>query len=121
MHTTRLNLLIQGSFVHSHIQVVAHHYQRISSSQYLCQMKVQSQQRYSNALTQRRIPHSHITVHQFKYPESIVMLTLTKMKTIHDFTHGFAYIFQSTLVSTHSISKMIFKACNSDDYIGTII
>ena len=75
----------------------------------------------SNSLTQRRIPHSHIIVHQFKDPESIVMLTLTKMKTIHDFTHGFAYIFQSTLVSTHSILKRVFKACNSDECIGTII
>ncbi|KAG5571401.1 hypothetical protein H5410_061167 [Solanum commersonii] len=42
---TRLNLLMRRSNVHSKIQVVTHHYQRISSLLYLLQMQVQAQQR----------------------------------------------------------------------------
>ncbi|KAG5580254.1 hypothetical protein H5410_050881 [Solanum commersonii] len=39
MYQTRLNLLMQGSNVHSKFQVVSYHYQRISSSQYLLLMQ----------------------------------------------------------------------------------
>ncbi|KAG5606140.1 hypothetical protein H5410_027632 [Solanum commersonii] len=35
MHTTRLSLLMEGSIVYSKIQVVTHHYQKFSCSQYL--------------------------------------------------------------------------------------
>ncbi|KAG5580424.1 hypothetical protein H5410_051051 [Solanum commersonii] len=56
MYTTRLNLLMQGSIVYPNIQVVTHHYQRFSSSQYLLQMQVQAQQKHSNGLTQRMMP-----------------------------------------------------------------
>ena len=87
----------------------AHNYQRCSSSQYLLQMQVQAQQRYSNALTQRMIPYSHTMVQQFKVPESNATLTLTKMNIMHAFTHRFARIFQSTFVSAHSRSKRSFQ------------
>ncbi|KAG5585675.1 hypothetical protein H5410_046109 [Solanum commersonii] len=40
--------------------------------------------------------------------KSNATLTLTRMNTIHNFTHRFARIFQSTFVSTHSISKRSF-------------
>ncbi|KAG5590163.1 hypothetical protein H5410_040677, partial [Solanum commersonii] len=40
---TRLNLLMQRSNVYSKLQVMTHHYQRISSSPYLLQMQVQAQ------------------------------------------------------------------------------
>uniref|UniRef100_M1DRA3 Uncharacterized protein n=1 Tax=Solanum tuberosum TaxID=4113 RepID=M1DRA3_SOLTU len=75
----------------------------------LLQMQVQAQQRYSNALTQRMIPYSHTMVQQFKVPKSNAMLTLTKMNTMHDFTHMYARIFQSTLASAHSRSKRSFQ------------
>ncbi|KAG5590888.1 hypothetical protein H5410_041402 [Solanum commersonii] len=52
----RLNLLMQRSIVYSKIQVVTHHYQRFSISQYSLQIQVQAQQWYSNALTQIMIP-----------------------------------------------------------------
>ncbi|KAG5581769.1 hypothetical protein H5410_052396 [Solanum commersonii] len=77
MYTTRLTLLMQRSIVHSKIQVVTHHYQRISCSQYLLKMQVQAQQKCSNALTQRKIPYSH-NGSQFKVLDSNAMLTLTQ-------------------------------------------
>uniref|UniRef100_A0A0V0HMQ9 Putative ovule protein n=1 Tax=Solanum chacoense TaxID=4108 RepID=A0A0V0HMQ9_SOLCH len=94
MHTKSLNLLMQGSIVHSKIQVVTHHYQRISSSLYLLQMQVQAQQRYSNALTKRMIPYSHTMVQSIKVPKSRSTLTVKNINTMHDFTHRFALIFQ---------------------------
>ncbi|KAG5575595.1 hypothetical protein H5410_055729 [Solanum commersonii] len=45
MHTTRLNLLMQGSIVYSKIQIVTHHYQRFSCSQYSLLVQVQAQQK----------------------------------------------------------------------------
>ncbi|KAG5600312.1 hypothetical protein H5410_031682 [Solanum commersonii] len=47
-----LNLLMRRSNVHSKFQVVTHHYQRISSSLYLLQMKVQAQLKQLFQLTQ---------------------------------------------------------------------
>uniref|UniRef100_M1DG64 Uncharacterized protein n=1 Tax=Solanum tuberosum TaxID=4113 RepID=M1DG64_SOLTU len=38
-----------------------------------------------------------------------------KDEHMHDFTHRFALIFQSTLDSAHSRSKRSFKACNGDE------
>ncbi|KAG5620855.1 hypothetical protein H5410_006073 [Solanum commersonii] len=102
---------IQRSIVHSKIQVVTHHYRRISCSQYLLQVQVQAQPKCSNALTQRMIPYSH-NGSQFKVSESNAALTLTKMSTMHNFTYRFAHIFQSTFASTHSRSQRSFKACN---------
>ncbi|KAG5631276.1 hypothetical protein H5410_002993 [Solanum commersonii] len=64
MYTTRLNLLKQGSIVYPKIQVVAHYYQRFSSSQYLLQMQVQAQQKYLNPLTKRMIPFPHTKLTQ---------------------------------------------------------
>ena len=46
---------------------------------------------------------------QYKDPESNETLTLTKMNTMHDFTHRFSCIFQSTLTSAHSRSKRSFQ------------
>lgn len=40
---------------------------------------------------------------------------------MHDFTHRFAHIFQSTLVSSYSRSKMFFKACNWTECMGMIV
>ncbi|KAG5615645.1 hypothetical protein H5410_015469, partial [Solanum commersonii] len=88
MHTKRLNLLMQGSIVHSKIQVVTHHYQRISNSQYFLQMQVEAQQRI------KCNTHTH------------------KMNIMHDSTHMFARIFQSTIILAYSRSKRSFKACN---------
>ncbi|KAG5590256.1 hypothetical protein H5410_040770, partial [Solanum commersonii] len=84
MYTTRLNLLMQASNVHSKFQVVTYHYQKISSSQYLLQMK-------------------------FKSSELDATLTLTKKNTMHNFTRRFDRIFESTLVSAHSRSKWSFQ------------
>ncbi|KAG5599016.1 hypothetical protein H5410_030386 [Solanum commersonii] len=109
MYTTRLNLLMQRSIVYSRTQVVTHHYQRISSLQYLLQMQVQAQLKCSSSLTQRMIPFSYTMVQQFKVLESNAMLTLTKMSIMHDFTHRFACNFQSKFVSTHSRSQRSFQ------------
>ncbi|KAG5584837.1 hypothetical protein H5410_045271 [Solanum commersonii] len=87
---TRLNLLMQGSIIYLKTQVVTHHYQRFSRSQYLLQMQVQAQLRYSNALTQRMILYSHTMVQLFKAPKSNATLTLTKKNTMQAFTHRFA-------------------------------
>ncbi|KAG5632373.1 hypothetical protein H5410_004090 [Solanum commersonii] len=57
---------MQKSIVYSKIQVVTHHYQRFSCSQYLLLMQVQAQPQYQNALTQIMIPYSHTQVNQFK-------------------------------------------------------
>ena len=118
---TRLNLLMRRSNVHSKFQVVTHHYQRISSSWYLLQMQVQTQQRYSNALTQRMIPYSHTMVQQLIAPESQSTLTLRKINTMHDFTHRFALIFQPTIISAHSRSKRSFQAYNGAECKGMVI
>ena len=59
------------------------------------------------------IHYSHTMVQQFIVPKSQSTLTHThKDKHMHDSTHNFALIFQSTLVSTHSRSKRSIKACN---------
>ncbi|KAG5632164.1 hypothetical protein H5410_003881 [Solanum commersonii] len=50
------NYLCEDSIMYSKIQVVTHHYQIFSNSQYLLLMQVQAQQKYLNALTQRMIP-----------------------------------------------------------------
>ncbi|KAG5571834.1 hypothetical protein H5410_061600, partial [Solanum commersonii] len=65
MYTRRLNLLMQGSIMYSVIEVVTHHYQRFSCSQYL--------------------------YNQFNVQESEKTLTITKMNTMHAYTHRFAY------------------------------
>ena len=57
---------MKGSIVHSNIRVVSHHYQRFSSSQCMLQMQVQTQQRFSNALTQRMIPYSLTNLHNLQ-------------------------------------------------------
>ncbi|KAG5594879.1 hypothetical protein H5410_036111 [Solanum commersonii] len=71
MHTTRLNLLMQGSIVYSKIQIVTHHHQRFLFSQYLLLVQVQAQQKYLNALAQRMIPYSHTYMSQFKIRNQI--------------------------------------------------
>ena len=50
----------------------------------------------------KMIPYSHTILQQFIVPKSHTTLTLTKMNTMHDFTHRFALIFQPTIVSAHS-------------------
>ncbi|KAG5599494.1 hypothetical protein H5410_030864 [Solanum commersonii] len=74
-------------------------------------MQIQAQPKCSNALTQRMIPYSH-NDSQFKASESNAILTLTKMNIMHNFTHMFTRIFQSTLTSAHSRSQRSFKDCN---------
>ncbi|KAG5631842.1 hypothetical protein H5410_003559, partial [Solanum commersonii] len=71
MHTTRLNLLMQGSIVYSKIQIVTHHHQRFSCSQYLLLVQVQAQQKYLIALAQRMIPYSHTDMSQVKIRNQI--------------------------------------------------
>ncbi|KAG5606497.1 hypothetical protein H5410_027989, partial [Solanum commersonii] len=66
MHATRLSSLMQGSIVYSKIQIVTHHHQRFSCSQYLLLVKVQAQQKYLNALAKRMILYSHTDISQFK-------------------------------------------------------
>ncbi|KAG5615190.1 hypothetical protein H5410_015014 [Solanum commersonii] len=112
---------MQGSIVHSKTQVVTHHYQRFSSSQYLLQMQVQAQQRYSNVLTERMIPYSHTMVQSLIAPESQSTLTLTKMNTMHDSTHRFTRIFQSTLFELTQDQKRLFKSCNRAESKGMVI
>ncbi|KAG5629906.1 hypothetical protein H5410_001623 [Solanum commersonii] len=91
MHTTRLNLLMQGSLVYSNIQIVTHHYQGISCSQYLLLVQVQAQPKVS------------------KCPdESDTTLTLKKRNKMHVSTHRFALIFQLTFDSPYSRSKRSF-------------
>ncbi|KAG5612057.1 hypothetical protein H5410_023338 [Solanum commersonii] len=63
-------------------------------------MQVQAQPKCSNALTQRMIPYSH-NGSQFKASESNATPTFTKMNTMHNFTHKFARIIQSTLALAH--------------------
>ncbi|KAG5576175.1 hypothetical protein H5410_056309, partial [Solanum commersonii] len=46
---------------------------------------------------------------QFKAAELNATLTLTKMNTMHTFTHKFACIFRSTFFSSHSRSKRSFQ------------
>ncbi|KAG5585590.1 hypothetical protein H5410_046024 [Solanum commersonii] len=71
MHTTRLNLLMKGSIVYSNIQIMTHHHQRFSCSQYLLLVQVQAQQKYLNALAQIMIPYSHTNMSQFKIKNQI--------------------------------------------------
>ncbi|KAG5605708.1 hypothetical protein H5410_027200, partial [Solanum commersonii] len=87
MHTTRLNLLMKRSNVHSKIQVVNHQYQRISYSQYLLQM-------------------------QFKVLESVAMLTLTNKNIMHNFTHSFPVFSNQHLFQHTQDQKGLFKDCN---------
>ncbi|KAG5585548.1 hypothetical protein H5410_045982 [Solanum commersonii] len=47
----RLSVHASRSIVYSKIQIVTHHYQRFSCSQYLLLVQVQAQQKYLNALT----------------------------------------------------------------------
>ncbi|KAG5615314.1 hypothetical protein H5410_015138 [Solanum commersonii] len=70
-------------------------------------MQIQAQQRYPNALTKERF-HIHLMVQSFKVSKSRSTLTLTKIKAMHDFTHRFALIFQSTFASAHSKSKRAY-------------
>ncbi|KAG5575810.1 hypothetical protein H5410_055944 [Solanum commersonii] len=44
----------------------------------------------------------------FKSSKSEAMLTLTKKSIMHNFTHRFSHIFQSTLASAHSRLKRYF-------------
>ncbi|KAG5600607.1 hypothetical protein H5410_031977 [Solanum commersonii] len=98
---------MERSNVHSMFQVVPHHYQRISSSHYFLQMQLQAQLKCSNALTQRMIPSYNGS--QFKALKSNATLSLAKMNTMHDFTHRFVRIFQSTHASAHSRSQRSFQ------------
>ncbi|KAG5632433.1 hypothetical protein H5410_004150 [Solanum commersonii] len=79
MHTTRLNLLMQGSIVYSKIEIVTHHHQRFSCSQYLLLVQ-----------------------------ESDTTITLKKRNIMHVFTHRFALIFQLTFDQAYSRSKRSF-------------
>ncbi|KAG5629999.1 hypothetical protein H5410_001716 [Solanum commersonii] len=69
-------------------------------------MEVEAQPDCSNALTQRMIPYSN-NDSLFKASKSDATLTLTKMNTMHAFSHRFARIFQSTFVLAHSRSKRV--------------
>ncbi len=121
MHTTRLNLLMQGSIVHSKIQVVTHHYQRFSSSQYLLQMQVQAQQRYSNALTQRMIPYSHKEVNQFKIRNQM-QRSHSKRGTQCMFSPiGLPLFSNQHLFQLTQDQKGLFKACNRAECKGMVI
>ncbi|KAG5606618.1 hypothetical protein H5410_028110 [Solanum commersonii] len=71
-------------------------------------MYIQAQPKCSNALTQRMIPYSH-NGSPFKALESDATVTLTKKNRMHNFTHRFARIFQSTFVSAHSRSKRFHR------------
>ncbi|KAG5599146.1 hypothetical protein H5410_030516 [Solanum commersonii] len=50
--------------------------------------------------------------------ESDATLTPTKKNIIHNFTHRFSRIFQSTFVSAHSRLKGLFKACTGAECNG---
>ncbi|KAG5571402.1 hypothetical protein H5410_061168 [Solanum commersonii] len=115
---TRLNLLMRRSNVHSKFQVVTHHYRRISSSLYLLRMKVQTQQRKSNALTQRMIPYSHTMVKQFKVSESNTTLTLTKKNTIILSPISLPIFSNRQLFQLTKDQKGLFKACNGAESKG---
>ena len=107
MHKTKRNILMQGSNVHSKTQVVAHHYHIFSVSQYFLQIKVRAQ-----TIIYPHIKNDSIFTHngiQFKFPESILTLTLTRMNTMHELTHRFAHIYQSSFVLAHSRSKTSFQ------------
>ncbi|KAG5599074.1 hypothetical protein H5410_030444 [Solanum commersonii] len=115
MHTTRLNLLMQGSIVHSKIQVVTHHYQRFSSSQYLLQMQVQAQQRYSNSLTTKMITYSHTILQQFIAPKSHTTLTLTKTNTCMASPICLPLFSDQHSFQLTQDQKGFFKACNETE------
>ena len=121
MHTTRLNLLMQGSIVYSKIQVVTHHYQRFSCSQYLPQMQVQAQQRYSNALTTKMIAYSHAILQQFIVLESHTTLTLTKMNKCMTSPIGLPLFSNRLSIRLTQDQKGISKACNGVECKGMVI
>jgi len=112
---------MQELIVHSKIQVVTHHYQIFSSSQYLLQMQVQAQQRYSNALTQRMIPYSHTMVQHFIVPESHTTLTLTKMNTCMTSPIGLPLFSNQHSFQLTQDQKGLFKACNGAECKGMVI
>ncbi|KAG5586167.1 hypothetical protein H5410_046601, partial [Solanum commersonii] len=86
MYTIRLKLLMQRSIVYSKIQVVAHHYQRFSCSQYLLLAQVQAHQKVS------KCPH---------------------IKNDSIFTHRGLPLFSNRLsVRLTEDQKGLFKACN---------
>ena len=121
MHTTRLNLLMQGSIVYSKIQVVTHHYQRFSSSQYFLLMQVQAQQNYLNALTQTMIPYLHIEVKQFKIRNQILR-SHSKRGTQCMFSPIYLPLFSNWLsIQLSQGQKGLSKACNGAECKGTII
>ena len=71
----RFELHIQCSIVHSKFQIMTHNFQVYSNLQYLLQVQVQAQQRYSNALTTKMIPYSHKIAQKFKVSEPHKTLT----------------------------------------------
>lgn len=107
MHTTRLNLLMQRSNVHSKklwlTNINEYHAQNTC---FKCKFKVN----YSVQIpSHKEWFHIHTMVSQFKALESDTTLTLTKKNIMHNFTHRFSRIFQSTFVSAHSRSKRSFQ------------
>ncbi|KAG5630623.1 hypothetical protein H5410_002340 [Solanum commersonii] len=75
-------------------------------------MQVQTQQRYSNALTTKMIPHSQKISHQVKIPESHTPLTLTKMNTCITSPIGLPLFSNQHLFQLTQDHKGLFKACN---------
>ncbi|KAG5585136.1 hypothetical protein H5410_045570 [Solanum commersonii] len=75
---------MQRSIVYSKIQVVTHHYQRFSCSQYFLLVQVQ--------VEQKRLINSRL---------GDATLTLKKRNTVQVFTHRLARIFQSIFGSAH--------------------
>ena len=112
MHTTRLNLLMQRSNVHSKIQVVTHQYQRISWSQYLLQMQVQAQPKCSNALTQGKIPYWHTMVCNLKF-QNQMQRSLSWRRAQCMLSHiGLPVFSNQHLFQLTQDQKGLFKACN---------
>ncbi|KAG5631864.1 hypothetical protein H5410_003581 [Solanum commersonii] len=94
-----------GSTVYPKIQVVTHHYQRFSLSQYLLQMQVQAHQKYSNALTQRMIPYSHTMLTQDqKVFSSLVMGLSAKSQRDAKSSHIVYATLFGVIVAVHSWS-----------------
>ena len=102
-------------------QVVTHHYKKFSNSQYLLQMQVQAQQRYSNALTTKMIPYSHTMVQHFKALKSYTTLTLTKMNTCMTSPIGLPLFSNQHSLQLTQDYKGLFKACNGAECQGMVI
>ncbi|KAG5599997.1 hypothetical protein H5410_031367 [Solanum commersonii] len=87
----------------------AHNKTQLTHARINCALKDSSCDSPLSKILKFTIFASNVSSSSTKAPESNATLTLTKMNTMHNFTHRFALIFQPTFVSAHSRSKRSFQ------------